>query len=113
LAESRGDRTGERPREGATLGRRVGEGGSCGMMGNLEDGSLGEKNQFRRGYGVWSSSVEVEGTAWFCRFGRRGSCRSGCCTMVMPGDERQMPGEGWRDLRANCGSDSREYGGQQ
>ena len=37
LAECRGDRTGERPREGATLGKRVGEGGgSCGMMGNLE-----------------------------------------------------------------------------
>lgn len=53
-----------------------------------------------------SQAVEVEGTAWFCRFGRRGSCRIGCCTMVMPGDERQMPGEGWRDLRANYGSGS-------
>jgi hypothetical protein len=35
--------------------------------------------------------------------------------MVMPGDERQMPGEGWRDVRANYGSGSRDrkYGGQQ
>jgi len=52
-AECREERTGERPREGATLGKRVGEGGgSCGMMGNLGCGSRGEESQFRRGYGM-------------------------------------------------------------
>lgn len=53
LAECRGDRTGERPREGATLGKRVGVGGgSCGMMGSLQSDSRGGvKRQFRRGYG--------------------------------------------------------------
>lgn len=39
-AECRGERTGDRPREGATLGNRVGEGGgSCGMVGSLAGGT--------------------------------------------------------------------------
>lgn len=28
--------------------------------------------------------------------------------MVMPSDERQMPGEGWRNVRANYGSGREE-----
>lgn len=42
VAECRGERTGERPREGATLGNRVGEGGgSCGMVGSFTGGNRG------------------------------------------------------------------------
>jgi len=70
VVECRGDRTGERPREGATLGKRVGEGGgSCGMMGNVVCVIVeGKRVNFGVATGC-SQVVRVEGTAWFCRSG--------------------------------------------
>ena len=71
LAECRGDRTGERPREGATLGKRVGEGGgSCGMMGNLER-VIVEREQ-RDNFGVATGSSQVVVLEWRAQRGSAG-----------------------------------------